>query len=157
MDDIADVAAFVLQDRRILGSKANLVHIAVGPRGVFVIDTKFHKGRVEKREKSGSFSTDWRLFVGSRDCSRLVTGLAVQALAVETAASDLTAAQGGSVTPVLCFVDADWTQSSDGFDIQGVKVVGPERMSELVREPGPLGPEASMALAAGLADRLPAA
>ena len=40
----AAVGVRVLHDRRIPGSKANIDHIAIGPRGVFVIDAKHYKG-----------------------------------------------------------------------------------------------------------------
>ena len=37
----------VLHDRRIPGSRANIDHIAVAPTGVWVIDTKRYKGKVQ--------------------------------------------------------------------------------------------------------------
>lgn len=37
----------VLHDRRIPGSKANIDHIAIAPTGVWVIDTKRYKGKIE--------------------------------------------------------------------------------------------------------------
>jgi Nuclease-related domain len=64
----------VLHDRRIPGSRANIDHIVVAPCGVFVIDAKNYKGRVEKRDRGGFFSTDCRLYVGGRDKTPLVAG-----------------------------------------------------------------------------------
>lgn len=39
----------VLHDRRIPGSKANIDHVAIGPPGVFVIETKDYAGRLTVR------------------------------------------------------------------------------------------------------------
>jgi len=66
----------VLHDRRIPGARANVDHIVVAPWGVFVIDAKNYKGRVEKRDRGGFFSTDYRLYVGGRDKTALVAGMA---------------------------------------------------------------------------------
>jgi hypothetical protein len=65
----------VLHDRRIPGSSANIDHIVIGPAGVFVIDAKRYSGKVERRDKGFLFRTDWRLYVGGRDQSKLVKGM----------------------------------------------------------------------------------
>jgi len=62
----------VLHDRRIPGTRANIDHIAIAPSGLWAIDAKHYKGRVEHVDKGGWFLTDWRLLVGGRDKTGLV-------------------------------------------------------------------------------------
>src|SRR6266571_1114104 len=95
----------VLHDRRIPGSRANIDHIVVAPWGVFVIDAKNYKGRVEKRDRGGFFSTDHRLYVGGRDKTALVAGVTKQVEAVRAALGDELA--NGPICKTICFVAAD--------------------------------------------------
>jgi hypothetical protein len=60
---------FVLHDRRIPRTRANIDHIAVTRSGaVWAIDAKNYRGKVQRVDKGGWFATDERLYVGSRDC-----------------------------------------------------------------------------------------
>ena len=45
----------VLHDRAVPGGRANIDHIAVVPSGVWVIDTKHYRGRLEQRDLGGWF------------------------------------------------------------------------------------------------------
>src|SRR5882672_2434517 len=58
LDPLRDEGMAVLHDRRIPCSRANIDHLVVAPWGVFVVDAKNYKGRVETRDKGGFFSTD---------------------------------------------------------------------------------------------------
>ncbi|MEP6843953.1 MAG: nuclease-related domain-containing protein, partial [Pseudolysinimonas sp.] len=49
LDRLTPLGVQVLHDRRIPGTKANIDHIAVGPRGVFVIDAKKYQGMVRQQ------------------------------------------------------------------------------------------------------------
>src|SRR5579883_2013949 len=73
----------VLHDRRIPGSRANIDHVVVSRLGASVIDAKNYKGDVAKRDVGGWKRADERLFVGGRDCSRLVQGVLKQREVVE--------------------------------------------------------------------------
>src|SRR4029077_12190747 len=75
LNRLRDDGMSVLHDRRIPSSRANIDHIVVGPAGVFVVDAKNYKGRVERRARGGFFSTDYRLFVGGRDNTALIAGM----------------------------------------------------------------------------------
>ncbi len=72
LDPLREQRLGVLHDRRMPRSRANIDHIVVAPHGVFVIDAKNYKGRVERRDRGGLFSTDYRLYVGGRDKTQLV-------------------------------------------------------------------------------------
>lgn len=77
--------AVVLHDRRVPGTRGNIDHIVVAATGVWVIDAKQYRGRVEQRDKGGWFRTDWRLYVGGRDRTKLVTQMGWQLKAVVAA------------------------------------------------------------------------
>jgi hypothetical protein len=96
--------AVLLHDRKVPRTRGNIDHLAIAASGVWVIDAKTYRGRVERRDKGGWFRTDLRLYVNGRDRTRLVGGLGWQVDAVGRALS-------GSDVPVhaaLCFIDADW-------------------------------------------------
>ena len=78
----------VLHDRRIPGTRANIDHVVVAPSGIFVVDAKNYAGKVQRIDRGGWFSTDWRLIVGRRDCTRLVHGMAKQVAAIRAAVGE---------------------------------------------------------------------
>jgi hypothetical protein len=94
----------VLHDRRIPGSKANIDHIVISPAGVFVVDPKNYRGKVEQRDIGGLFRTDLRLYVGGRDKTKLVKGMDRQVAAVRAALAQDAKWSDVPVTPVLLFM-----------------------------------------------------
>jgi hypothetical protein len=100
----------VLHDRRIPGSKANIDHIVISPAGVFIVDPKNYRGKVEQRDVGGLFRTDLRLYVGGRDKTKLVRGMDRQVNAVRAALAQDDKWSEVSVTPVLLFIsDGNWS------------------------------------------------
>jgi Nuclease-related domain len=71
-------SAVALHDRRIPGSRANIDHIVVAPSGVWVIDAKAYKGKVERRDVGPSWRSEVKVFVGGRDRTTLVRGMGSQ-------------------------------------------------------------------------------
>ncbi len=55
------------------GSRANIDHLAVAPSGVYVIDAKRYKGKIEVRRPLFGKS---KLLIASRDKTKLLDGLA---------------------------------------------------------------------------------
>lgn len=120
-----------LHDRRVPRTRGNIDHIVVGPAGVFVVDAKNYRGLIQILDRGGMFSTDHRLYVGRRDCSRLADQMGWQVQAVERALS--AAGVGGtSVTPVLCFVDGQWPLSRPPESFKGVRLEGLRSIKQLV-------------------------
>jgi hypothetical protein len=119
LNDLAEGSAHVrvLHDRRRPRSTANIDHIVVAPRGVFVIDTKFYKGRVANRDRASFLRARPTLAVGGWDRTNLVRGALKQA-------ADVRSIVGADVPihPVLCFINADWQSWSRRFVIDGVFV-----------------------------------
>lgn len=89
----------VFHDLAMPGSRANIDHIAVAPTGVWVIDAKRYKGKVEVRKPLLGHPT---LRVAGRDQSALVAALHHQVEVTRAAVS-----HGIPVRGAFCFVDAE--------------------------------------------------
>lgn len=136
LDALAAEGMVVLHDRRIPGTRANIDHVVIAPSGVWVIDAKRYAGKVEKRDVGGFFRRDERLFVGTRDCSKLLDGVVRQVETVRAAVGDRE--QPPVVAPVLCFVDAEWGLFTNPFRINEVLVTWPNALLREVRAAAPL-------------------
>jgi hypothetical protein len=143
--------AVMLHDRRIPGSRANIDHLVVAASGIWIIDAKSYKGKVEQRDVGKWLKMDNRLYVNGRDQSKLVGGLARQINAVLEAIEDAAL----RVNAALCFVDSEWGLFSKPFHQGGVLVTWPKKLSEAIAEPGPLSPTMVMNVADRLAAALP--
>lgn len=155
LDPLGEEGMAVLHDRRIPGSRANIDHLVVAPWGVFVIDAKNYKGRVERRDRGGFFSTDYRLYVGGRDKTALIAGLDKQVEAVRTALQPEFA--DVSICKTLCFVDADWSLFASPIELGGAHVLWPRALGKLIRTKGSLSREQITAIEQQLARTLPKA
>ena len=153
-----DETIIALHDRRIPGSRANIDHIVVSRSGIYVVDAKNYTGQVRKVDKGGFFSVDYRLYVGRRDCTRLVAGMAKQIEAIRGALGrPLIEEFELSITPVLCFVDAEWKWFARPFQLGGVWIEWPQSLRERVEQEGPLQGEHVRLLAKRLLSALPTA
>ncbi|MFN3708056.1 nuclease-related domain-containing protein [Microcella sp.] len=135
LDAIASDQIRVLHDRRIPKSKANIDHIVVTPGAVWVVDTKrYVEKRVEKRVEGGLFSPRVEKLWVRGDKTSLVTGMHKQ---VERVSS---AVPGVPVKGVLCFVDGDWPLFADPFTVDGVLVLWPKKLVQVItkEQPGEL-------------------
>ena len=130
LNAMAAAGVDVLHDRRIPGSKANIDHIAITPRGIWVIDAKRYKGRPELKIEGGILRPRVeKLLVGRRDCTKLVDGVLKQVDVVRDLVGDV------PVTGVLCFVEADWPLIGGAFSTRGVHVLWPKRLTKVLTEP----------------------
>ena len=84
----------VLSDRRIPGRRGNIDQIAIGPSGVYVIETKNLSGVVEV--------TNDKLFISDQDRQAYIDEVYREALATQVALSELLNPLRVTVTPVLC-------------------------------------------------------
>lgn len=154
LDEVEGVRT--LHDRRRPGTRANIDHIVICASGVYVIDTKrYTKGQIHSRDVGGWFRRNVRLFVGSRDCSKLVEAMAVQVEAVTAALGEL--AGQAQVIPVLCFVDGEWGLLAEPFTVDGVWVTWGKRLRKRLTNPGSLTATQIDAIARALECRLPPA
>ena len=157
LDGLAGDGVLALHDRRIPGTRANIDHLAIGPSGIFVIDAKrYVDAKIEVRRNGGFFSpVTERLFVGGRDQTKLIAGLASQVAAVYACLDGQGELEHVPVQPVLAFVDALFPLLGSVV-VAGVPVLGLKGTAKLVRREGPVGAEQRAALQALLASRLPA-
>lgn len=138
LDGLVGDGTAVLHDRRIPGSRANIDHIAVAPSGIFVIDAKHYKGKVERRDVGGLFHKDLRLFVGRRDSTKLVEAMANQISVVRRAIADSPESPELPVVGVLCFVNAEWPLFARPIEFENVVVTWPKDLQRLLGQQGAL-------------------
>lgn len=150
-------SAVVLHDRRIPGSRANIDHIVVAASGVWVIDAKLYKGKVERRTVGSIWNAQDRVFVGGRDRTKLVHGMARQVEAARRALAPDPLASEVAVKPAVCFVASEWSLFARPFELSGVAVVWPQKLVERIAAPGPLTATAVARLANRIAVGLPPA
>ena len=146
----------VLHDRALPRGRANIDHIAVVASGVWVIDTKHYRGRLERRQLGGGwFLPRPRLFVAGRDESRLVLAARrQQALVAEALAAEEPSA-GSPVRAALCFTGVQVGLCTRPFTLEGVLVTWPRAFARALRAPGPIGPAARRDLADRVARAFP--
>ena len=109
----------VLHDRAIPGSRANIDHILISDRGIFVIDSKNYRGMVRINSEGGILtSLVETLYVGDRKQTTLVNGVKKQVALVQKALDE-----GKLVVPVkglLAFYNAEWPLLFKPQEIDGV-------------------------------------
>jgi hypothetical protein len=125
----------VLHDLAVPGSQANIDHLVIGPGGVFVIDSKQYRGRLQL-DLSG------RLWHG-----RYPLAPSLQAVSFEAdQAAQVLPDPGVAVMPIMAVHGAQvpWGK----VVIEGVPVVAARRLPSMLRALPPLlGPERIAALA----------
>ena len=128
----------VLHDRRIRGSRANIDHIAIAANGVWVIDSKRYKGKLQVAKPLFGKPT---LKVAGRDHTKLVDGLVKQVDLVTAAVADI--GLDVSVRGCFCFVDTELplfgAPTINGLSIFGRRGLGSSstcRVGSLPTAPG---------------------
>jgi hypothetical protein len=147
----------LLHDRRMPGSRrANIDHVALGPGGITVIDTKNYRGKV-RVERVGGLFPERRdiLTIAGRDKTKLIDGVERQMTALRTVFADQDAPP--DFRGALCFADVDGLPWLRHLAVRGVIVDGPRTTAKLASRPGPLAPDEVDALWRRLAATLPSA
>jgi Nuclease-related domain len=145
----------LLHDRCMPHSRANIDHIAVGASGVYVIDAKRYRGKIEVRQPL--FGAP-KLRIAGRDRTKLVDGLAKQVAVVETTLADL--APKVHVHGCLCFVAPEGFMADSGLPvlrtlkINGYPLYYPRRLARRLNRSGALTPEQARQIHAALAEKL---
>lgn len=98
----------IIHDRLIPRTKANIDHIAITQSGVFVIDAKNYQGIIQVKDRGGVFSApDPELWVGRRNCMKLISGMKHQVEIVKEVLSKSNV--DVPVVGVLAFYAATWS------------------------------------------------
>jgi hypothetical protein len=144
----------ILHDRRLPQSRANIDHLALAPSGVYVIDAKRYRGKVEIVR----FRGQPHLRIAGRDRTRLIDGLDRQVEAVRAAIDSDVPLHG-----CLCFVAPAGMLADSGLPllrtptIRGHHLYYPRRLARRLNRTGPLDAGQLQALADRLVSRLPPA
>ena len=121
----------MLHDRTIPGRRENLDHLVVTPSGVWSVDAKVYRGRIDT---GGRWRAGRYLHVGRRDCEKL---LAQSLRQQDHLRRNLTVA-GLPDLPVhgtLCFLDGQWGPGAKGARVGDVHITDPRRLKRLLRGP----------------------
>ncbi len=136
-----DTSVRVLHDRLIPGRRrSNIDHLAIGPGGVTVIDTKTYKGAVRVERVGGLFSPRRSaLMINGRDRTRLVQGVEQQVEKVRSAIASL--GLDVDVRAALCFPRVGGLPLLPGRRrVRDVLIDGPKPVARLACRPGLLEP-----------------
>lgn len=134
----------VLSDRRVPGARATVDHLAVGPRGVTVIDAVHESRRARV--------VDGRLLVGDDDRTTLVRDLLRQ---VEVIRLGLAASPNIPVNGAICWVEPDGLPRLRKLTVDGVLIDSARAIAEELRRPGPVSAKRARQIANVLDRRLP--
>jgi hypothetical protein len=145
----------ILNDRRVPGTRGNIDHIVVAPAGVFVVDAKNLRGSIQIRDKGSFLRADKRLYVGGRDQSKLALGMTWQVAAVAGALEGSADYATPAVTPVLCFLDAEWPLIARHRVFDGVLLESQRSIAKRFIESNALDDRAIAGIASRLAAALP--
>ncbi len=144
--------AIVLHARHVPTPRGNIDHLVIAASGVWVVDAKNYSGLVQQRDVGGLFKVDNRLYVGRRDCTKLVDGMAWQVKAVLKALEP----QEVTVSSAVCFTDAEWKLFAKPFTLKGVFVSGPNALARRIGEVNHLSAEVIHSIALQLSTKMPA-
>ena len=153
LDGLRAEGFVVLHDRVRPPSKANIDHVVVGPRGVYVIDAKRYSGVLSFKE--GRKGT--RVYLDDRPRDALVKKMSWQVELVQEACGDVVARMGGTIQPVLCFTGCQVARSEQPRVIDGVIVTWSTRLVKDLSRKGSLDLRSIAVLAERLAKKLPPA
>jgi hypothetical protein len=147
----------VLHDRRIPGrGRANIDHIAIGPGGITVIDTKSSRGQVELRTV-GVISRRELLLVNGRDRTSQLDALEHQvervAAVLDRHGADYFGAVGALCFPFMRRGFLHYSHARDGL----TAVDDPRHVAKVANRSGPLTPDDIQDLAARIAAAFPPA
>jgi hypothetical protein len=144
--------ARVLTDRQVPGTESNIDHIVIASSGVWIIDSKKWKGKIEyKADSLASINT--RLYVGGKDRTSKVESIYGLVIPVAQVIEDRTI----PIHPALVFIEGDWSTASlprflmgKPYVHEGVYISPPRALIKIINEPGALNAELINSLAVKL-------
>lgn len=123
LDGLAEAGFIVLHDRKVPGYGGNLDHVAIGPTGVWAIETKNVAGKVE-------IDGDSLRIRGYRQ-DKMVDQVYREATAVQVALGESLTRLGLTVTPVICLHRGElpWFNKT----VRGVRLASGRQLVRLLR------------------------
>ncbi len=145
----------VLNDRKVPRTRGTIDHLIIGPSGIWIVDAKNDRGRIERRDVGHWRVPDIELFVNGRNRMNAVEGMEWQSDAVYAALAGTSFAE----TPIhsaLCFTNSEWPLLAKPGTVRGVWILWAKKLVELASQPGDLDDQAIEQIARLLSSRLPA-
>jgi hypothetical protein len=149
LDEAVRWRGVVLHDRALPHGRANIEHLAVVASGIWVIDTKHFRGRLERRDIAGWLAPAPALRGGSRPEPPADLGAPAKAQVAEEPAG------GPPVRVPLYFTGALVGLFARPCTLEGVLVTWPRAFAGALARAGPVGPAERRAFAARLARAFP--
>lgn len=148
----------LLHDRRMAGhGAANIDHLAIGPGGITVIDTKNYRGKVTTERIGGLFSERRTLLkIAGRDLTHLIDGIENQ-IDVVRAIADRASPAPVEVRGALCFVNPDGLPLFGSQSVRGILIDGTRGVANHAQRPGSLTSNGIAQLYSALNGALPLA
>jgi hypothetical protein len=132
--------AVILTDRCLPGTKSNIDHVVVAPSGVWIIDAKTWRGKIEYKSTS-VFGLEKRLFVGGKDRTSAVEAIFNLVIPVAQIIGD----KSVPIKPALVFIDGEWSDASTARIVTSkpyqhltVLISWPKAIWKKINEAGPL-------------------
>jgi hypothetical protein len=144
LDRLAEAGFIVLHDRKVPGYGGNLDHVAIGPTGVWAIETKNVAGKVE-------INGDSLRIRGYRQ-DKMVDQVYREATAMQVALGESLTRLGLTVTPVICLHRGElpWFNKT----VRGVRLASGRQLVRLLRDGEPRISSGDVRALAAAADRL---
>ena len=150
-------AVIPLHDRLIPGTRGNIDHILVASTGVWVVDAKAYKGKVEKRDAGPIWRRENEVYIAGRNCSDRAKGVEKQVAAVIAALKADPTLKGIDVHAALCFLESEWGLLDFPFQVGNVWVLYPRALRKRLSKTGALSREVMERIARRLDLSLPPA
>ncbi|MDX6481996.1 MAG: hypothetical protein QOG85_2506 [Gaiellaceae bacterium] len=155
-EEVGD-SVIALHDRLIPGTRGNIDHLFVAPRGVWVVDAKAYKGKVVQREVGPIWRRENKLVIGGRDRTSLAAGVLRQVEAVKAVRNSDPGFQGTDIYAALCLVQWEAGLLDFPFLVSNVSVMYPAALKKELRKNGTLSREKMERIARRLDLSLPPA
>jgi len=144
--------AVILTDRQVPGTKSNIDHIVVAPSGVWIIDSKNWRGKIQYKSAT-RMGMSRRLLVDGKDRTSAVEAIFNQVIPVAQIIGD----KSVPIKPALVFIEGDWSDISATRLLAGrphqyltVWIAWPKAIWKKINEPGPLDADSVKRIGAAL-------
>jgi hypothetical protein len=138
LDGIDDVGVLVLHQRSAPATRGTIDHVVVAVSGVWVVASKYHAGKVARRDGTDPPSRPL-LFVGKHNVTGLVDDLRWQTAAVRAALTPI-GFDDVPVTGVLCLSGAVWGWFAKPIHMGEILVTWPDRLLAEINGAALIGP-----------------
>jgi len=138
LEPLRDEGFVILQDRKVPGWGGNLDHVAIGPTGLWAIETKSLAGKVVIRGDV--------LLIGGHRRDKIIEQVRQEATIVQVVLADSLTRLGLRVTPVICLHRGELPFFNK--TVRGVRLASGRQLVRLLREgEAPLSSDQVSALA----------